>query len=619
MLVLLAACSTSTPDVQMRPIGRVGGTVTDVAGAPLSGVEVEIDGFVVETDDAGVYVADGIPPGDHVVRFLAEGYAPGWETTALHSWETVSLDAVLGEEGGRATIDTRTGDTTVTLDGITLELRDLVLDGADYDGRAEVRVTYLDPYSSDAAYAPGDLKALAFADTVAKDAGPTMPTQLVSNGMFNVEVSTPEGEALAASFAASMPVSNGSLPAAYALSAGDSVPLWRWDTDKGIWTEQGAGSVAGTAGALSFDFDISSTDGGWYNCDQPIQWTCSSGTIVDVLGFPIRGARVVAAGGWTTAETVTDENGEYDLQVAIGDTVQFSAYTFVGGRTWTAVWTETILGEGSCDAVPGYPIAVCREAGMVMADDLELHISGMDEGFEADQLRAWFWEPPGDPTLCDDFWLEIPLDTCVAISPEDFPENFQPRTVGIAHETRSVGSYLKLDTPREQYRIEQSHLDGNPVYLWETLDLDGHEILASPVDLRSGDIVRGTAPGDAGSYFGPIDDQRWVIVPDSIELDDVWGPLGKTSRTDGLRVDFPAGDADYLLAFVTSASDDTGLMCRASDDGRMELSGSDLSQLAPGHTTVSVYRPQVAWALGPDGLPIRLQAVSGEIVEVELK
>ena len=110
-------------------------------------------------------------------------------------------------------------------------------------------------------------------------------------------------------------------------------------------------------------------------------------------------ALVNAAGGWTSSQAYTDEDGYYELRVAIGDSVAFSAHTWVGGKQWSSSWSESITGEGECGNDPT-EIPVCREAGIVMADNLELHLNGMDAGSSGDQLRAWFWEPPGDPELC---------------------------------------------------------------------------------------------------------------------------------------------------------------------------------------------------------------------------
>jgi hypothetical protein len=619
MLIALIACSTPQDTAELTPVGRVTGQVLDVTGAPVANAEIEVDGIVVEADIDGNFTVDGVSPGDHLVSFEADGYADGFKRTTLISWETVMINATLADIGGSVRFDAAEGGLFV-VDGVAIDLSNITrTDGTAYTGEATMSVTYLDPYSTDMKYAPGDLSAVRYDSSDAKS--PSAPAQLISNGMFNVEITTAEGEELDADMVVEMPISNGGLPEAYALGEGDSVPLWDYDAAKGIWVESGAGSVSWseTANALVFTYAVGGAGGGWKNCDQPVQWTCSSGVVRDVLGFPVRGALVNAAGGFTSAQTYTDEDGFYSVRVAIGDNVAFSAYTAVGGKQWSTSWGEYIAGEGDCSSETPHDIPVCREAGIVMADNLDLHIDGIDAGDAGDQLRAWFWEPPGDTWRCDDFWLDIPMDTCVTANPEDYPETFKPRTVGIAHETRSAGPWLDIKTPRDSYRMDADTIDGQPVYLWQTLDLQEGRLVHSPVDLESGDHLYGSTPGNAQAYFGPIHNQPWMTIPQGIELNSIWGAMGTHSRANGMTMTFEAGSSDYLLAFVTNDSNTDGLMCRIADDGSLNIPAADLTNLPSGHASVSIYRPQIDWAEGPDGLPIRLQALSGQIVGVELK
>lgn len=620
MLLTLIACSTTPESANLAPIGRVTGQVVDMSGAGIAHAQVEVDGLVVEADIDGNFTVDGVTPGDHLVSFEADGYADGFKRTSLISWETVMINATLADVGGSVRFNAAEGGLFV-VDGVQVELANLrTADGQAATGEATLEITYLDPYSQDMKYAPGDLSALMYDDTNAKNE-PTAPTQLVSNGMFNIQITNQTGDELSADTTVEMPISNGALPEVYVLDAGDSVPLWDYDPAKGIWVESGSGDItwSATAQALVFSYAVGGAGGGWKNADQPIQWTCSSGVIRDVLGFPIRGALVNAAGGWTSSQAYTDEDGFYTVRVAIGDTVSFSAHTAVGGKQWSTNWSEYIAGEGDCASEVTHDIPVCREAGIVMADNLDLHISGIDAGDAGDQLRAWFWEPPGEPWRCDDFWQEIELDTCVTAKPQDYPDSFKPRTVGIAHETRSAGPWLDIRTPRDTYRMDADTLNNQPVYLWQTLDLEGGELERTPVDLQPGDRLVGSTPGNAQAYFGPISNQTWMQIPEAIELGSVWGAMGNHSRSAGINLTFEAGNSDYLLAFVTNTENTDGLMCRIADDGTLDINAKDLQTMPSGFASVSVYRPEIAWAEGPDGLPIRLQALSGQIVEIDLK
>ena len=622
MLIALIACSTTQEIQELDAIGRVTGQVTDLSGAGIAHAMVTLDGLTVEADIDGNFTVDGVSPGDHLVGFEADGFADGFKRTSLIGWETVMINATLADVGGTVRFDAAEGGLFV-VDGVEIDVSNIATtSGGTYSGQVTMNLTYLDPHSADMKYAPGDLSALAWDDSSPEKAEePTAPTQLISNGMFNVELTGEDGEELDADMIVEMPISNGNLPSAYALQEGDSVPLWDYDAEKGIWVEAGAGTVtwSETAQSLVFSYAVNGAGGGWKNCDQPVQWTCSSGVVRDVLGFPVRGALVNAAGGFTSSQAYTDEDGFYSVRVAIGDTVAFSAYTAVGGKQWSTSWGEYIAGEGDCSSDEPHDIPVCREAGMVMADNLELHMSGIDAGDAGDQLRAWFWEPPGEVWRCDDFWQEIALDTCVTSSPDDYPDQFKPRTVGIAHETRSAGPWLELKTPRDSYRMDATTINGNPVYLWETLDLQNNELVRTPVDLQPGDVLHGSTPGNAQAYFGTINNETWMTVPAAVEMTNVWGSMGGHSKSSGLHLNYKAGNSDYLLVFVTNANNTDGLMCRVADDGSLDIASGDLNGMPSGFASVSIYRPQIDWATGPDGLPIRLQALSGQIVEVELK
>ena len=139
------------------------------------------------------------------------------------------------------------------------------------------------------------------------------------------------------------------------------------------------------------------------------------------------------------------------------------------------------------------------------------------------------------------------------------------------------------------------------------------------VDIRAGDAIRGTAPGAADNYFGPISNEHWLNMPQDVDLDQS-GPQGAVARSGGWHVGFTGlGNQDDMLVMVTGDPDKDGLLCKYADDGSIDLSPGDLGTLEPGWTSISIYRPAIGWTTGPDGLPIRLQGLSGAIYEAELK
>ncbi len=444
-----------------------------------------------------------------------------------------------------------------------------------------------------------------------------------------------------------MPITNGALPNVYHLQQGDNQETWSFDTTKGIWVEEGLGEVIPemedildddpesetygevigeqATGGLSFEFEASHFS--WWNCDRGFVPSCAYGRVIDVLGFPVRGARLDATGSQSNSSVYTDEDGYYLVSIMVGDTVTYTGTTHVGGKNWSKSYTKFMSGYGSgsqdCEPLPDITIDVCRESGIVMADNLSLNISGTDieEGQNGDQLRAWFWEPPGEPWRCDNPWDELAVDQCVVETPENYPAQFMPRSVGLASETRPVGSWLSMSTPRESYVIEQGDVEGNPVYIYQTIELDksDNNVVVHDVDIRSGDAIRGTAPGSADNYFGPIQNELWLTMPAELDADKT-GPQGAVSRSNGWSLGFSAqGNQDDMLVMVTSDPNANGLLCKYADDGSIDISAGDLGNLTPGWASFSVYRPEIGWTTGPDGLPIRVQGLSGAIFEAELK
>jgi hypothetical protein len=78
ILVILAAASDA--GAQMRGMGRIQGTVTDMDGAPLSGVSISAKNsdasasITSKSDDKGVWYVAGLARGDWQVEFDKAGY-----------------------------------------------------------------------------------------------------------------------------------------------------------------------------------------------------------------------------------------------------------------------------------------------------------------------------------------------------------------------------------------------------------------------------------------------------------------------------------------------------------------------------------------------------------------
>ena len=656
MLLILAtiACNRGGDEIQDLPCqSRLTGEITDGQGFGIPGATVTLigSGESATADADGVFLLEGLEPDSaYRLRVDADGYAPTYAKAAAGCWETGTTGAVMSPIDGQASFSAAEGGLVETENvSVQFPAGGIVdSDGAPYEGEVTVTVAWIDPSTGEVWEGPGDLTGLG----INTETGEQERQLMVSYGMADISLYDDAGEPLqladGETASVTMNIAQEHLPEGVVLEDGDTQSLWWYDGETGAWIEEGVATV--TSDGTQATFEASHFT--WWNVDDGRVAYCATGCVVDMLGFPIRNAQVTCTafappdfgdddndGGDNgdrilnpNADSInivtTDDEGCYECEVWAGSTAEFDAELTVKGVTYSAnSGVLDILGTTSsvneCEPIPTLEIEVCRESGIVMVDDLRVTNSTMD-GVDADQARAWFWEPAGDPAHCADPWEAIPVDSCVATSPQNFPEEFasvfQERDWGLTRSTRSAGSYVELASDRGTWRLEQENIGGDPVYIWETVSVEGMELNESPIEVSPGDTLRASAPGSADEYFGPVDDEPWVSMPTALTLSNV--PASGNFEANGGAIDLRftgQGNADHVFVFVTTGADETGLMCRYQDDGEITLSASDLGRVNAEWGSVAVYRPEIGWVAGPDGLPIRVQGLAGVIVGADLR
>ena len=607
------ADDTNLPDAPQEEYvhGRIAGTVSTAFGDPIEGVEVSAQGITAITDTDGDYTLLEVEPSDQiVVKFSKREYATNYQTTELISWETATSNVVLLGIDGSETFSSHDAVYFI-IDNTTVEFQaNSFVDkptGDRYSGNVTVEVTHVDPSTDELSGAPRDLAAISNSDD----------SQLVSYGMVDVTLYGEDGEELSIDIdkpaTLRMPITNGRLPGNLQMEPGDTQSTWSFDPAQGIWVEEATGTISATADQLFFTFEA--THFSWWNCDQGFVPSCAQGRVIDFLDFPVRGASVTCAGDQTTSTAVTDENGEYTCSIMVGDSVNFTGQTFVANRNWDKTVGAIFMdSEGSsaadCEPIEDIKIDVCRIAGAVNIENYDAIVSENDpEGTAADHLSAVFWEPPGDISYCSNPWESLEIGECWTGTNEEvvanFPESAFP---GIPETARSAGGWVEVSNEYNSYNMEKT-LKGNlPFYNWESVELQGGEVITNRPDFKQGQVISVEADGDASAYFGSWRVDNFATVPNQVYMS------VDTLTADGgnLLVDY-SNTTDGEV-FFTATSGEQQVWCKFEDLGGFSVPSHALSQLESGWGGASVFNLSLTLQSGPDGLPIYAQLFSGEMV-----
>jgi len=618
-LLLLPACSKDEPNTdssdsavtEVAAQGRIGGFVTDQHGDAIEGASVTVQNISTTTNADGSYLLLEIDPGtDLVVEFSKRGYATNYKVTTLLNWETVATSASLLEIDGSETFASNVAGSFVIEDTTLNFQADSFINkstGERYNGNVTLETTHVNPSTSEIAGAPRDLSAISDSDD----------SQLVSYGMINVSLFGEAGEELSIdnSLPATLniPIANGDLPESLQMSDGAAQKTWSYDPLQGKWLEESSGIVNQVGDELYFTFEAPHFS--WWNCDQGFVPSCASGRVIDVSGFPIRGADVTCVGGQTTSTTVTDENGDYVCSIMVGDTVDITGHTFVAQRSWQKTRDNIYMdSEGSsaadCEPIEDIQIDVCRIAGSINVQNYDA-VTNINNptSVNSDALTAVFWDPPGDAFYCINPLDDLAVGECWAGDSEEivsmFPESAFP---GIPQTARSAGGWVEVSTDREDYRMNRSYESGLPFYLWDAHEVSGEEVITTRPEFNEGQTLGLEAEGDFASYFGPWVNSAFTIIPTQLGLEEPF----LESNGSSLTVNYENTSDDFV--FFSAMVADQQLLCKFEDNGRFNVPSTALSQLTPGWGGAAVYNLSLALQEGPDGLPIYAQVHSGHTV-----
>ncbi len=329
----------------------VRGSITDPSGAPLADVEVHSGEFTAHSDANGRFELP-VEAGDAVIVHLDKsGYVPGLERLRVLEDTPTALRAVMLPMAPAMPLDSDVGGVVTGERGALIDAPAgafVTRDGQPVEGMVQVHLTPLNPA------VPAEYDAYP-GDGLAR----TMDGSLVQLETFGVlDVTVRQGDVdltIADGMGVEVEIP---LPDPLPAVVPETMALWGFDEEAGVWEEEGlmtldeeAGTYRGTITHLSP-----------WNADQPMSATCVSGHVEDEEGRPVPGAIVYAEGvdylGGSTA--TTDDQGEFCVAVRKDSRVEVTVYDWGNG---SAV-REIASGSDDTDVPPLCSDPRCEDHGV---------------------------------------------------------------------------------------------------------------------------------------------------------------------------------------------------------------------------------------------------------------
>ncbi len=193
-------------------------------------------------------------------------------------------------------------------------------DGQAIDGQVTARVTIIDP-SLDINVMPGDMVTMANAELV----------PIESFGAINVVL---EDESGASVNLASNQQATINIPlAGNSANSPDTIPLYYFDEQQGIWIEEGEATKVTVGGETFYQGQVSHFT--TWNADRVFETAYIHGCVVDSDNVAVSGARMISTGRDYNGSTIayTDENGQFSLAAKTNSTVLISGSQGSQSRT----------------------------------------------------------------------------------------------------------------------------------------------------------------------------------------------------------------------------------------------------------------------------------------------
>ena len=349
-----------TPDAPYGEVVAPKGTsflveVQDVAGKPVPGAVVKTQGREVTANEQGQALLEELTAGRFVLQVQAQGFVPHARELELATGAASATAIRLMPMGEPIRFDT-TQPSQIERGGVKVALPAGALrdsQGNPVTGMADMNIVPIDPTTEALRAAPGPLLGLSASGG----------EQVGLESFFMAEINIQQegqtlqlAEGVKATLEFPIPaVLNDRAP------VGSTIPAWWFDTQSGVWREEGAGLVTESEpGKRLWTVQVSHFTS--WNTDKP--WdrtTCIKVKVVDPAGAPVPNAWIDLEGvslyAWNSATAGAD--GRTCMLAPVNSKVKLSVLG-------SSVQVDTSTTPATCSSASG-----CTEVTLTMTGTME--------------------------------------------------------------------------------------------------------------------------------------------------------------------------------------------------------------------------------------------------------
>ncbi len=331
----------------LEDVGSISGIISRSNGSTIEGAVISTGTHSATSNEDGYFVLTAVPEGPALVAFSGDGFMSTFRVAEVRSDNAVHFPGITLLVVESAVINSTSGGEVATTGNIGVA--DFAANsfvnaaGDNYSGDVTIEINAMNTDNDDFYGSfPGEFAGI-------REDGSEVT--LVSYGFMNIQMLADDKSPLqlADGTTAELTLTISSDKAA---TAPATIPMWYFDETDGQWYEEGQAVLSGN----SYTADVAHFT--TWNWDVPIEDICSiSGFVVDDLGLPVEGARVLSRGvdAAIMAEDFTGTDGSFTVD-ALKNSI-------------TDVWA--VSGSRASEA---FQVTVLEECPVVLADPLELMV-----------------------------------------------------------------------------------------------------------------------------------------------------------------------------------------------------------------------------------------------------